>query len=213
MNAVWKSSWILLAALLGGCSFAPQAGEARLEALGGAPLVLAPEFRASAATQRDTEHSFWFSTVTLEQLAETGPNDTPPDAVFVHVQLVWLPKPGMTPLDATAVNAAVRVVVVSGGEIGIYAGGAFVRPEGLEEPDTETWNLEIEGGTVSLVEKTARFTDLLSPAEFRGSFSATRDAAATNAWRRAVSQLATNRFGRSMWVMAPDVREGMLAAR
>ncbi|MFZ9914966.1 MAG: hypothetical protein ACO3IB_06455, partial [Phycisphaerales bacterium] len=68
--------------------------------------------------RRETEHSFWFSTIPFEELAKTAPDAAPPDAVFVHVQLVWLPKPGMTPLDATAVNAAVRVIVASGGELG-----------------------------------------------------------------------------------------------
>ncbi|MFM7052834.1 MAG: hypothetical protein ACKOYN_12005 [Planctomycetota bacterium] len=213
-------STALAAALLAlsGCIGAPSAGNARLEALGGTPLVLEPSFVASAATRRDTEHSFWFSTVPLSALADLPASAPVPDAVFVHIQMVWTPAPGLTPLDDTAMNAVVRTVVVSGGEIGIYGGGAFVRPTGLDEDESTTgepttWSLEIEGGSVSLLEKTAGFSDLLSPAGFAGSFKAERNQAGADAWRRAVSQIATNRFGRSMWVSADRAAHRSAALR
>lgn len=208
--------WIVAAAglaVLGGCIGAPSAGNARLEALGGTPLVLEPGFVASAAARRETEHSFWFSTLPLSALADLSATAPVPDAVFVHIQLVWTPAPGLTPLDDTAVNAVVRAIIVSGGEMGIYGGGAFVRPEGLDDEESTSWSLEIEGGSVSLLEKTAGFSDLLSPAAFEGSFTAERNQAGADAWRRAVSQIATNRFGRSMWVSAGQATRPALAAR
>jgi hypothetical protein len=68
-------------------------------------------------------------------------------------------------------------------------------------PDRWTVELRIEGGSLSLLAKTSGFRDLLSPADLSGTFEAPLAPDVAGRWRRAVSQFATNKLGRSMWVM------------
>lgn len=191
--------WLILAlagwALLGACT-SGQGGDMRLSALGARRLVLERPVREGVFADLDSEHGFWFSDIALDGLS-TG--STPIEsAVVVHAQMVWKPEPGRTPLSATATNTVLRVMVISRGEVGIYGGAGFARPAGRLDDDVV--EIDLTGGTLTLLHATKGFHDLLSPAELTGVLRARRSADDVQRWRRASSQFATNALGKSMWV-------------
>jgi hypothetical protein len=195
----------LLAAASAGCSsfdgwFEEKPGELEMVGLGARPVLLGRELVTGAYVRKESEDSYWFSDVPFEAILAHEKGEALKEALFVHAQLLWTPKPGLTPLDSTATNLALRVVVVSDGEVGIYGGAGFARPDG--DPAIGPMTLEIEGATLTLLEKTAGFHDLLSPAGFDASLRATLAPEDANRWRRGVSQFATNAFKKSMWVDA-----------
>jgi hypothetical protein len=61
-------------------------------------------------------------------------------------------------------------------------------------------SLEIEGATLTLLDKTPGFHDLLSPVGLDATLHAPLAPEEANRWRRGVSQFATNALGKSMWV-------------
>jgi hypothetical protein len=190
-----------------GCSafdgiFDRDVGEVELVALGARPLILGREMVSAAYVRKESEDSFWFADVPLESLVAPENGAAVKNAMFVHAQLLWYPKPGMTPLDSTATNLTLRVVIVSEGEVGIYGGAGFARPKG--DPTVGPMTLAVEGGTLTLLEKTAGFNDLLSPVGFESVLSAPLEPEIANRWRRTVSQFVTNALGKSMWVHANE---------
>jgi len=197
-----RAAAFVLVSLLAACSSHERAGTMELVALGSRPLALETEFISSAYVVREAEDSFWFSDISLEQLLAHDMGKPVRNAVFLHAQLVWTPKPGMTPLDPTATNLVTRVVVVSEGEVGLYGGAAFARPSG--EPGSEEMELVVEGGTLSLLSKTKGFHDLLSPVGLTGTFVARHAPDDAGRWRRALAQFVTNALGTSTWVDASD---------
>ena len=200
-----------IAGVLASCASDSCTSGVTVKSLGSRLLVFERDFVASAYGPLDSEYSFWFSDTPLERLLATDRGEPLRDGVFLHAQLMWLPEPGKTPLDSTATNLVTRLLVVSGGEVALYGGAGFARPTG--EPGKEAVQLRIKGGSLSLLAKTAGFRDLLSPAELSGTFEAPLAPDAAGRWRRAVSQFATNRLGRSMWVRGDEIsneREGVL---
>ena len=107
---------------LSGCSSAETVGRAELVALGSSPLAFEREFIVGNYASMESEDSFWFSDVPLSTLLAHSDATPIKDAVFLHAQLIWLPKPGLTPLDPSATNLVVRIVIVSDGEVGLYGG-------------------------------------------------------------------------------------------
>jgi len=95
-------------------------------------------------------------------------------------------------------------VVVSEGEVGVYVGGGFAWLKGGKDKD-EAIGLDIIGSSISLVDKTPGFVDLLSPASLIGEVGALRNADNARATRRAASQFVTNRLGHVRWVGAGRV--------
>ena len=182
------------------CSSLESVGEAELVALGSAPLRFETAFREGVYAVRDAEDSFWFSTVPLEALYAHEKGTPLEEAVFLHAQLLWTPEAGKTPVSESATNLVTRVVVVSGGKVGVYGGAAFARLEG--ERGEGSVELDIRGGTLSLLEHGEGFHDLLSPAGLTAVVRATPSPNDANRWRRAVSQFVTNALGRSTWVDA-----------
>jgi len=201
---------------LAGCSafdgvFDRDVGDVELVALGSHPLILGREMVSAAYVRKESEDSFWFADVPLEALLAHEKGNKLQNAMFVHAQLLWYPKPGMTPLDSTATNLTLRVVIVSEGEVGIYGGAGFARPKG--DPTVGPITLAVEGGTLTLLEKTTGFHDLLSPVGFASSLTAPLEPETANRWRRTVSQFATNALGKSMWVRGSDAIDGAHNAR
>jgi len=196
------SKVLLLAALplLAGCSGRDHGAEFAMTAYGSRPLIFEPTLRHAAYVVEEAQQSFWFSDVPFETLLAHERGQPIRDAVFTHVQLLWIPEAGRTPVDATATNAVVRVVVVSGGEVGLYGGAAFARPKGA--PGEERMRLVLAGGSLTLLEKTSGFHDLLSPVGFSGTFEAPLAPDVAARWRRGVAQFVTNAFGKSRWVRA-----------
>lgn len=187
-------------ASLGGCTgwwqstFASEGGEVRLEGLGTTPLTLDGVLPFGAYATAVADHTFYVSDVPLETLLKGGVRN----GQFLHVQLMWLPYPGRTPVDETATNLIIRYVVVSEGQVGVYGGGGFAWPRG--EAGKEDVSLVIEGSSLALLAKSEGFTDLLTPARLTGTIYAKLDEDATRRFRRGVSQLVTDGLGATRWV-------------
>jgi hypothetical protein len=187
-------------ASLSGCAgwwqstFASEGGEVRLEGLGTTPLTLDGVLPFGAYAAAVADHTFYVSDVPLETLLKGGVRN----GQFLHVQLMWLPYPGRTPVDETATNLIIRYVVVSEGQVGVYGGGGFAWPRG--EAGKEDVSLVIEGSSLALLAKSDGFTDLLTPARLTGTIYAKLDDDATRRFRRGVSQLVTDGLGATRWV-------------
>jgi hypothetical protein len=72
-----------------------------------------------------------FSDIPYEDLAR----GTAREGRFLHIELLWRPDPGKTPVEPSATNLTIRLVVVSAGEVGVYAGGGFAWVTGGEASD------------------------------------------------------------------------------
>ena len=141
--------------------------------------------------------SYYATDIPLEELAAGGKLN----GQVVNIQVLWEPKPGMTPIEPTTTNASIRLVVFAEGEVGVYGGGGFAWLRGA--PEDGDMGLLITGSNLSLIARTKNFVDLLSPAEMLGKVQARMDEAKALGIRRAASQAVTNALGAVRWVQAP----------
>lgn len=144
--------------------------------------------------------SFYFSDIPLPELM-SGEVRT---GQLIHIDLLWRPKPGQTPMDSSATNAALMVILVTDGRVGVYGGAGFATISGSPAAvaDGATIALKIHDSTLRLVSATDGFADLLSPAILTGSATATRDEQTARQYYMAASQFVTNALGRSTYVNA-----------
>jgi hypothetical protein len=156
---------------------------------------LASEFPGGTFAIEPAQTTVVFSDIPYEDLAR----GTARNGRFLHIEVLWRPRPGRTPIEASSTNLTIRFVVVSEGEVGVYAGGGFGWIDGGTDMDDEL-GIEITGSSLSLIDKTPGFVDLLSPAEMTGTLGARKNADNARATRRAASQFVTNRLGRVQWV-------------
>jgi hypothetical protein len=195
-----KSILFATAFTLAGCGgaidawTAPSGAEVAVEGLGNRPGEFASELPISVYAVRPAEETHWSSDRTIEELAR-GDFES---ARFLHVQLIWEPIAGKTSIARTATNVVLRLVIVSGDEVGVYAGAGFAWPWG--DPGDDGRTLVITGSSLSLIARTKGFVDLLSPAEITGTVVSRHDPDGTVRWRRAVSQIVTNRLKEAQWV-------------
>lgn len=193
----------LLAILLGaclaaGCSVSP-VPEARLTgtSLAADPTSLTLDLSHGCYADQPAELSFFLSDRTLEELTEGGVEN----AIITHAQLLWSPMPGSTPVDPTATNVVIRVVLLTNGELGIYGGAGFAWPSGT--PGKTAMKLELVGSTLTLLHSTEGFRDLLSPFLLLGTLRAPYAPVETLRFRQSASQLVTDLLGETQWVAEP----------
>jgi len=193
----------LLGGVVAGCTGAGTgAGKLRAESLSDDPVVLGTTYVAVVYEQQpDTEASFFLSDVPVEDLLE----GTVRQGQIMHVDLLWRPKAGSTPMDASATNAAVHHVIIADGEVGVYGGAGFAMPSGT--PGNGRMHVSLRDATVRLLESTEGFNDPLSPAKITGDFTAEHDPALARKIHRAISQLVTNALGRSRLVQAEETSD------
>ena len=196
-------------------AFAPGCGidmGGRVEAVGAGDTAarLASEFPGGTFAIEPAQTTVVFSDIPYEDLAR----GTARNGRFLHVEVLWRPRPGRTPIEASSTNLTLRFVVVSEGEVGVYAGGGFGWIDGGTDADEEL-GIEITGSSLSLIDKTPGFVDLLSPAEMTGTLGARKNAENARATRRAASQFVTNRLGRVQWVSreSPARTDGSTGSR
>ncbi len=177
-----------------GCA-APPGGSVQARSLGDRPVVLHSRFVAAFYTHDPTaETSFFLSDVPLEALRAGEVTE----GQVLHVELLWEPKPGATPMDSSATNASIRHIVIAGGEVGVYGGAGFASPRG--KPGKPRLTISLRDASLTLLEASAGFTDLLSPARLTGRFTAVLDPRKSRELHYAVSQIVTNALGRSRFV-------------
>jgi hypothetical protein len=188
---------LTVGALVAGCAGGRPSGALRAESLGTNPVVLPGHYiTAYYASHDKTETSFFLADVPLEQLLSgevTRGN-------VVHLDLLWPPKAGATPMDSSATNVSIRFVVFADGEVGVYGGAGFAVPDG--RAGAAHMGLDLQDASLTLLESTDGFVDLLSPARLTGRFTARLNEKRTSQMRYAVSQMVTNALGYSRFVRA-----------
>lgn len=179
-----------------GCNVVP-GGEISTVGDGDRAARLATRFESGTFAIEPAQTTVVFSDIPYEELAR----GTAMNGQFLHIEVLWRPQAGKTPIDSTATNLSIRFVVVSKGEIGVYGGGGFGWiTDGLETDSAI--GIDITGSNLSLLDKTPGFVDLLSPATMMGELGAMKNAENARATRRAASQFVTNKLGKVRWVGA-----------
>ncbi len=142
-----------------------------------APVKLTPEFDTQAYTHDDANTADVYLTdlsdEDLAKLFEPGGAWGEVEGQIVHLRMFVRPKPGRTPIEATAASATVRYIILARGEIGIYDGAGFLQPGW--SPGSDTFAGGVKGATMRLTRATDRFRDLLGPSELTLRFKAKRD--------------------------------------
>jgi hypothetical protein len=181
-----------MGALLPGCGAGRTGmGAIKAESLAGRRVVLPGDFdRAVYHHETDADTTIILSDVSVDALllgeVERGQ--------ILYMQMLWLPKAGQTPMDASATNLSLRHIVVSGGELGIYGGAGYAQPDGA--PGGRTFGLTIRDSTLRLLEATDGFVDPLTPSRVTGDVDAVRDERSARRYRIALSQFITDRMGK-----------------
>lgn len=180
---------------LGGLFGGGPAGDLRVRSLGDQPVALSGRFTHAVYANGDAvEWSFLLSDTSVEELAA----GTVDHGRIVHVELLWIPRPGTTPIEVTATNASIRYVIIADGEVGVYGGAGFARPRG--NPGDERLTLTLRDASLRLLHRTDGFADLLTPAQLSGTVTAELDSRAVRIMHHAVSQFVTDALGRSVIV-------------
>ena len=175
-----------------GCAGPERHGSLRAQSLGDDPVALEGEYITAFYADGDSvETSFVLSDVGLDQLL-SGQFSR---GHVVRVDLLWMPKPGATPMDSSATNASIRYVIVVDGELGVYVGAGFALPEG--DADGRSLEVHLRDASLELLESTDGFVDLLSPATLTGSFTATHNDQRTRQLSTALRRLENDALGAS----------------
>ncbi len=183
------SNSILLSAFLGWTLVActsPDVGNLALRSQANPNIELIGGFDSSYYSLDDHNN------VTLVLL--DGPADKPVQAVVIR--MFWKPRPGRTPIDATATNATIRYTIFTGPDdqdAGIYSGAGFVYP--IDEPGFETFTADVWQATLQLTDRSAGFKDLLGQALLEGRLTATRDDAVVSRVLHMLHLMLTQRIG------------------
>lgn len=187
---------LVLTALGGsaGCTSATNSGSLRAASLGDNPVFLDGEYVTAVYAADHAETSFFLADVPLEDLL----NGKVRRGSVVHINLLWVPLAGSTPMDSSATNVSVRFVVFADGEVGIYGGAGFAKLHG--KSGQEELGLSIRDASLTLLESTDGFVDLLSPARLSGRLHAALDDLASRQIQYAASQMVTNALGRTRLV-------------
>ncbi|MEK6702074.1 MAG: hypothetical protein AABZ53_07415 [Planctomycetota bacterium] len=114
------------------------------------------------------------------EAARPGTDPLTLTGTLIHVHLFLQPLAGRTPLGSDGCNVTVRQLVLSGGEAGIYAGGAFMTPR--DAVGSQTSGGRFTHATLQLLARTKNFNDLLGPSEMSAEFNAARNEPAAQAW-------------------------------
>ncbi|MCP3860574.1 MAG: hypothetical protein GY704_13070 [Phycisphaeraceae bacterium] len=187
---------LVATALLGSCAPSTTAGLVTLTSRTATPVQLTTSFAHGAYTVDPAKTSLILSTVSLDRLADRDFEQ----AEVVHVEFLWRPRAGRTPVSADATNLSIRYVVLVDDQIGLYGGGGFGWPRGTA--GDAGFGVTISGSNLALLDSTDGFRDLLTPARLAGRLDAKLDETAAIRLRDIVSQIVTDGLGRTRWVDA-----------
>ena len=178
-----------------GCS-SPGVGNAiQVRSLSDNPVLLSANFQiACFAHDPIADTSFWLSDVPVEALLDGSVTE----AQIMHIELLWYPRPGSTPIDSSATNASIRYIIVTNGEVGVYIGAGFVLPHG--KLTKAKLSISVRDASLKLGDSTDGLIDLLSPARLSGRFKATNNPELVRQFQLATSQFVTDALGRTRFV-------------
>lgn len=112
----------------------------------------------------------------------------PTTGTIIHIHMFVQPRPGRTPIDATALSATVRYLVLAKGQAGVYDGGGFLLPE--SRPTGPTFAAAMLNATVRLEARTPGFIDRVGRATLELDFRAARDEPAAELIERVARRFA-----------------------
>ncbi len=182
-----------------GCSLGRASATLRAESLGEDPVYLNCDYtHAVYARLGSTETSFYLTDIPLEDLLEGNVTT----GMVVHLDLLWQPTAGNTPMDRSATNVSVRYIVFADGEVGIYGGAGFAMPRG--KLGKGAMSLSLRDASLTLLDSTAGFVDLLSPARLTGKVTADLDEQRARQMASAMNQIVTNALGYTRLVRTAD---------
>jgi len=92
---------------------------------------------------------------------------------IAQVHLFLKPKPGRTPIEPTAASAAIRWIVITQGEIGVYDGAGFMIPGGNITKNSISGS--IRNAPLRLTRRTPGFSDPLITPEIHIKFATKLD--------------------------------------
>lgn len=196
---------LLLGSMLAcaGCQSSGTAGATALSSFGERGTLSADFSTVVFDFERGSDASFYLTDVDPDALAR-GNVDA---GQVLHVELLWTPKAGRTPMDDSATNVTLRHVVIVDGEVGVYIGTGFARVGGDLLGDEAS--LSIRASTMRLQESTPGFADALGVASIRGTLRAARDASEARQIHRGASRLVSRALGGAHWVLhAPGLPHG-----
>jgi len=200
-----------LSALLGGCAYLDHArhaigdfaASAEIRRAGGEAVHLRMHVRTLVCTKDPyVDTSLWMTDLSSEEL-ERGEFTS---GQILHIEMLFPPRPGETPIDPDATNLSIRYIVISDGQVGLYEGGGFGYPLGGVEDGS--MSLRVEPSGVVLTRATDGFVDLLSPAQLQAVFSGPCDDVLGGRIADSVDQFVTNAFGQTLYVHAPSPTPG-----
>jgi len=180
-----------------GCTIWSSVGDLKVQSQNADPVIL-PFTPTNAVYSYNTsgEASFWVSDIPFDELLQ----GVVTQGQIIHLELLWIPKPGKTPMDDSATNASIRHIIIEDGELGIYGGAGFVIPRG--KLGKRTAHLSINQASLTLQDNTASFVDLLTPAQLSGDLSAQLDDGMARNLKFSISQFVTDALGYSKLVDA-----------
>lgn len=160
-----RSSLLVVLVLITGCTggnFLSQTQPLQTHSLGLQQLVLDCNCPISASMQNTaTEGELWITDIPLT-LLESGEFES---GQILRLQVLWLPIPGKTPLASSSTNIAIKQIIFSGDDVGVYIGAGFGWPTISPE---EGLAITMEEATIALQSSTVHFDDLLTPATMVG---------------------------------------------
>lgn len=201
-------SSLATAAVVGGCAYVDTARHwvggfatgADISSVSPDPSYIPMSFSTAVCGEDPyVDTSVWMTDLSSETLM----SGEIPSGQILHVELLFTPRPGWTPIDSTATNLAIRYMLIVDGEVGIYEGGGFGYPVGTGRSSSMT--LRIDEATMQLTRSTEGFVDLLSPAELSGTFSGPCDTTEVDRIRNVVNQYMTNTFGQVLYVEGDSI--------
>ncbi len=194
-------------AFLVGCGVGAAGGSLQMRSLGQDPVVLSAKYVTAFYSDRGSPQiSCLLADVGLQELLSGSVRR----ATVIHLDLLWVPEAGATPMDASATNATIRYVVIADGEVGVYGGAGFALPRGAL--GDHMLGILVEDASLALLESTEGFVDLLSPARLTGRATAVLDNQRMQQMHDSISRLVSDALGRrrfvlgESWPAVPNVR-------
>lgn len=166
----------VVSAGLGGCGGVGRVmggGSAQLESsIGGGSINAAGPTRVYRVTE--ARSAMIYTTDLSEAALRTDADPALANGMITQVHVLVTPEAGETPIAPSACNTAVRVLIVSNGEVGVYSGGAFSFAD-ADDLGNKDFGASVRGGTMRLTHATPGFIDRLIHAKVEGSFGGRLD--------------------------------------
>ncbi len=160
-----RNVFILVIIYLSGCSTGGGFLSNRIleiHSMGLNRVILQPNCSTIVCTKGfANEGDIWMTDIPIERI-EAGDFQ---NGQIIHLQVLWTPVAGKTPLASTSTNLSIELIIISDGHVGIYGGGGYCWMDGNPKDGMQ---LYIEDATIAIQERGVGFSDLLTPATMNG---------------------------------------------